>query len=236
MSPQFNSNHTIPELIEIACDNLAAMKPSATAAFWNKVLKQMNGRNAPSPRLPNRHDHEELGRHLSQIFEHTKRTLRLFNAKDLAQAIYSMSKLVDLLRKRCGTRCAEDIIDTSLSGLLLNHDMTPNKDLFRFFACASRDKLHLFDARHLSNLAYAYALVGYVPQFDDGSDLFDLIATQAAELKADFIPQGISNIVWAFATVKKPHTTLFAAMGGQVVVSKHLGQFKPQALSNTLWA
>jgi len=232
-APLFNNNHTVPELIQIAHANLAAMKPSLTAAFWNKVLKQMSGRNAPNPRLPNHR--EELGRQLHQIFEHTTRTLRLFGSVDLSQVIYSMAKLVDVLRKRNGKRCVEDT-DVSLSGLLLNHDMTLNEDLFRSFASASRDKLHHFDARGLSNLAYAYASIGYVPQFDDESDLFDHIATQSAERSAEFYAQGISNIVWAFATVDKPHALLFEAMGDQVVAFKHLGEFNSQALSNIVWA
>ncbi|KAL7425523.1 hypothetical protein ACHAXM_000057 [Skeletonema potamos] len=50
----------------------------------------------------------------------------------------------------------------------------------RFFAGKSMDKLEQFEySRHLSNLAYAYALIEYVLKFDDGSDLlFDHIATQ----------------------------------------------------------
>jgi hypothetical protein len=231
-APRFSNDHTIPELIRIAYSNLAAMRPSATAAFWNKVLKQMNGRNAPNPRLPNHR--EGLDRHLNQIFEHTQNTLMLFSMKDLAQTIYSMAKIAEVLRKR-GRRCGEDI-DASLCGLLLNHDMTLNEDLFQSFASASRDKLNQFDARHLSNLAYAYASMGYVPEFEEERDLFDHIATQAVERSAEFNAQDISNVVWAFATVNKQHALLFEAMGDQVVAFKHLGEFTPQDLANTVWA
>ncbi len=185
------------------------MKPSATAAFWNKVLRQMSGRNTPNPRLPNHR--EELGRHLNQILEHTTRTLISFDPIDLSQVIYSLAKLVDVLRKHGGKTCGKDT-DASLSGLLLNHDMTPNKDLFRSFACASRDKLNQFGVRHLSNLAYTYALIGYVPEFDNGSDLFDHIATHAAERRAEFSVQDVSNMERAFIAVKKPHHSIFEAI------------------------
>jgi hypothetical protein len=64
--------------------------------------------------------------------------------------------------------------------LLLNKNTTPNEELFRFFAGKSMDKLKQYDARHLSNLACAYALIEYILKFDDGkSDHFDHIATQA---------------------------------------------------------
>eukprot|EP00986_Skeletonema_menzelii_P006587 scaffold2511_cov153-Skeletonema_menzelii.AAC.2 len=236
LKPRFNNNQTIPELIQITHANLAALTPGATAAFWNKVSKQItSGRNAPDSRLSNHH--KELGSHLNQIFEHTQNTLSLFNAKDLSQTIYSMAKPVDVLRKNYGRRhgCGEDIIGT-MSSRLLNRDLTPKKELFRSFAFASRDKIDQLDARGLSNIAYAYALLGNVPDFDDGSDLFDLIATQAARRRAEFNAQGISNIAWAYATVGKSHPLLFEAMGDQVVALKHLGEFIPQELSILVWA
>eukprot|EP00984_Skeletonema_dohrnii_P010908 scaffold4291_cov76-Skeletonema_dohrnii-CCMP3373.AAC.4 len=234
-APRFNNTRTIYESIQIAHISLAALTPSATAAFWNKVSKQMSGRNenASKSRLPNHHD--ELGDHLNQIFEHTTSSLRLFSVKDLSQTIYSMAKLVDVLRKHGGRRRGDDIIDV-LSSLLMNSDMTPNKKLFRSFAIASRDKLDHFDARCLSNVAYAYALIKYVPEFDDGSDLLDHIAIQAALRSAEFNEQELSNMMWAYATVGKPHALLFEAMGDQVVAYEHLGEFKPQALANTVWA
>eukprot|EP00985_Skeletonema_marinoi_P017415 scaffold9535_cov160-Skeletonema_marinoi.AAC.9 len=232
-APRFNNNHTIPELSQIAYTNLAAMTPAATAAFWNKVSKKMSGRNAPNPRLPSHH--EELGDHLNQIFEHTTRTLSLFGSIDLSQTIYSMAIIANVLRKHGGRRRGDDIIDM-LSSLLLNHDKTPNKELFRSFAIASRDKLYNFDARSLSNIAYAYALIKYVPEFDDESDLFDHVATQASQRSAEFNAQDVSNMMWAYATVGKPNALLFEAMGDQVVAREHLGEFDPQAISNTAWA
>ena len=208
-TPLFNNNHTIPELIQIAHANVAALTPAATAAFWNKVLKQMSGRNASNPRLPNHRD--ELGRHLNQIFEHTTLTLTSSAPIDLSQIIYSMAKIADVLRKRGGRRHGEDGSDV-LSVHLLNSDMTPKKELFLPFAIASRNKLYHFDARELSNIACAYALIDYVPEFDDGSDLFRNIATQAARRRTEFNAQDISNMMWAYATVDTP-LDLFDAVG-----------------------
>ncbi len=66
-------------------------------------------------------------------------------------------------------------------------------------------RLDQFDARCLSNLAYAFALIEYVPEFDDESDLFHHIAMEAVEveLTKEAKPQEISNIVWVYATVGK---------------------------------
>ena len=75
-----------------------------------------------------------------------------------------------------------------------------------------------------------------MPEFEGGSDLFDNIATQAAERRAEFNAQGISNMVWAYAKVDKPHALLFEAMEDQVVAFRHLGEFNSQNLANTVWA
>ncbi|KAL7459875.1 hypothetical protein ACHAWC_011890 [Mediolabrus comicus] len=96
--------------------------------------------------------------------------------------------------------------------------------------------MNRFNAQSLSNLAYAYALIGYLPNFDDGSDLFDHIAIHANGRTKEFKPQELSNTVWAFAKAGKGHDTLFKAIGDEVVAHAHLRDFRPQALANIVWA
>ncbi|KAL7449943.1 hypothetical protein ACHAWC_001952 [Mediolabrus comicus] len=147
-----------------------------------------------------------------------------------------MAKIVQILRKRAGGRRKEDAYRIILRELLLNEDhRTANRELFQFIANKSSDILHQSDARCLSNIAYAYALIGYVPKFEDGSDLFDHIAMHSIEMRADFNAQDVSNMAWAYATVDKRHDALFKAMGDGVV-AQDLGDFRSQALSNIVWA
>jgi hypothetical protein len=142
-----------------------------------------------------------------------------------------------LRKSRDSNSHRKDNIASSLSNLLLNEDATTiNEDLFLSIAIASVRSLSQFNAQSLSNLAYSYALMGYVPKFDDGSDLFDHIAMQSIKMRAEFAPQGISNMVWAFATVKKRHDSLFKTLGDEVVAHEHLREFRPQHLSNIVWA
>ena len=58
----------------------------------------------------------------------------------------------------------------------------------------------------------------------------------STEMKEEFKPQEVSNMVWAFATVDKRHGALFKAMGDEVVAHDHLREFRPQDVSNTVWA
>jgi hypothetical protein len=226
-APRFNQINNVLDLIQTASNSLSIMGPSNSAAFWNSLAKLMDKNN------PLNSSYEQMGTHINQLFEHTRSTLKTFGPKDLSQTIYSMAKLVVILRKSRSSGC----IVSSLSNLLLNDDATTiNEDVFLPLANASVRNLSQSDAYGLSNLAYAYALIKYVPKFDDGSDLFDHIAMQSIKMRAEFAPQGISNTVWAFATVAKRHDALFKAVGDQVVARDHLRDFNPQHLSNIVWA
>ncbi|KAL7450635.1 hypothetical protein ACHAWC_002520, partial [Mediolabrus comicus] len=224
-APQFNKINNVPELIQTAYASLSIMRPPNTAAFWNSLAKLMDKNNQLNS------SNEQMGTHINQLIEHTRSSLKTFGPKDLSRTIYSMAKLFVILRKSRSSSC----IVSSLSNLLLKNGRV-NDDLFLSLSNASVREMNQFNAQSLSNLAYAYALVEYVPKFDDGSDLFDHIAMQSIKMKAEFNPQDVSNMVWAYATVKKRHDALFKAMGDQVVAHGHLRAFRPQHLSNIVWA
>ena len=213
------------------------MNPQATAALWTKISRQLSRRDGRNNDNYNARM-DEGGQNaikIDDIFQHTIDRLGAFSAWELTQTILSLSKITVALQQQRNKRGEADH-KRVLRELLLNRNMTPKEDAFRLFAVKVIDKLDTFDARSLSNLAYAYAKIDYVPEFDDGSDLFDHVATEAEKSKTDFLPQHFSNMVWAYATVNKPHSALFEAVGDQVVAFKHLDKFKPQALSNTVWA
>mmetsp|Transcript_32626 Transcript_32626/g.66521 ORF Transcript_32626/g.66521 Transcript_32626/m.66521 type:complete len:577 (-) Transcript_32626:25-1755(-) len=183
------------------------------------------------------HSFEDMKNMLRKIFDDTVNGTEQCNMRALTETILAMAKIAKILRQQ-GKSKGEDSSRVILRRLLLIKDMKPNRNMFQFFAGASMDILDQSDARCLSNLAYAYALIDHVPEFDDGSDLFDHIAMNAVDIQIKFNAQDISNMAWAYATVGKPHAVLFEALGDQIVVvaNEHLGEFKPQELSNTVWA
>ena len=81
--------------------------------------------------------------------------------------------------------------------------------IFQSIANASISILPKFDARCLANLAYANAIVGSVPKFDDGSNLFDHIADRSIPILIKFKPQELSNMVWSFEKIGASHSKLF---------------------------
>ena len=230
IASQIQHDSTVDELVQIAHDNLDVVTPVATSALWTKILRQLSRRDGR-----NNNDSGRNAKKVEDIFQHTIDRLGTFRARELTQAVLSLSKITAALRKQKNRRGEADH-KRILRELLLNRNMRPREDIFRLFAVKSKDMLDQFDARSLSNLALAYAKIDYVPEFDDGRNLFDHVATEAVDMKGYFNAQDISNMVWAYATVNKPHDLLFQALGDQVVGFKQLKEFKPQALSNTVWA
>ena len=98
--------------------------------------------------------------------------------------------------------------------------------------------LHKFDARSLSNLIYAYGLADYVIKFDDDSTLFDVFAEQVISFDklTEFLPQHLSNMLWAYANVGVSNFQLFEQAGNTIVDRNNLNEFKPQEFSNIIWA
>jgi hypothetical protein len=236
--PDMRGLQSVDEVIVTAYEHLDVMSRRDVSAFWTCISKLM------TKRQPRQRSHssnrEKLSRKdtrhmLQKIFDDTTNGIDHCSMRELTETILGIAKTVKILREQRKKR-EEDSSIAILRELLLNKDMKPNEEFFYLFASASIDKLHQFNARCLSNLAYAYGLIEYVPEFDDGSDLFDHIATQSLVKTNEFNAQDISNMLWAYATVKKPHLALFAAMGDQVVSFKDLEEFKPQALSNIVWA
>eukprot|EP00984_Skeletonema_dohrnii_P003719 scaffold1283_cov79-Skeletonema_dohrnii-CCMP3373.AAC.4 len=237
-APMMKDLHSVEEVIVTAYEYLDDMSRRDVSAFWTCISKLMTKRQPRQQRTPpsavGELSFDDMEHMLYTIFDATTDGIGMCNMKALTETTLGMAKLVKILRQK---RRGEDSSRSILRRLLVSKDMKPNRELFKLLAGASMDIIHQFDARHLSNLAYAYALIDYVPEFDDGSDLFDHIAMNAVDVRAEFNAQHISNMLWAFATVNKSHAVLFEAIGDQVVAFEHLGEFKhPQDFSNTLWA
>jgi hypothetical protein len=99
----------------------------------------------------------------------------------------------------------------------------------REIALASRKGIALFNAREVSNVAWAFAKMEIKDE-----QLFGALAKKAKESMWQFTSQGISNTAWAFATLEIQDKGLFAALAQRAC--KVLDEFRPQEASNTAWA
>ena len=105
--------------------------------------------------------------------------------------------------------------------------------IFGEIAISSIPVLPKFEARHLSNLIYAYGLAECISKMDEGRIL---PCTQAMSKLRHFNPQDLSNMLWAYAKVGASNPALFKASGDSIVALNNLRDFWPQALSNIVWA
>jgi len=231
--------HSVDEVIVTAYEYLDDMSRRDISAVWARIallMTKRQPRQQSTPSAVGEISFDDMEYMLYTIFDDTVNGIEDCGAREITETTLGMAKIVKILGQQSKRR-GEVSSRVILRRLFVSKDMKPNEKLFQLFAGQSIDKLDRFDARRLSNLAYAYALIDYVPEFDDGSDLFDHIAMNAVDVKAELNAQEISNVLWAFATVNKSHAVLFEAMGDQVVAFEHLGDFKhPQDFSNTLWA
>jgi hypothetical protein len=118
---------------------------------------------------------------------------------------------------------------------VFDHNFKAQEKLFQTLASYSALLLPRFNARSLSNLAYAYALIKFVPVMYDGTTLLDQISRHATEILESFEPQGMCSIVWAYVTLGATHSHLFEELA-DFASRRNLDDFKPQDLANIVLA
>jgi hypothetical protein len=162
-------------------------------------------------------------------------SLDTMRPKELTTIILAMAKIVQNVQSAKHRR-RMNIYHEAFNELLLDDKSTPRDIIFDRFCKAADETLRHFDARCLANLAYAYALLGYDPKFDDGTTLFSNIAVQSSWCLEGFEPQNFSNMLWAYATLKVPNPGLFQSLGDYIITKPDLNEFQPQELANMVWA
>jgi hypothetical protein len=99
-----------------------------------------------------------------------------------------------------------NIYQQSFGNVFLDDNSNVQTSIFQPLAKRANDILLDYDARYLANLAYAHALLGFDPKFEDGSTLMGKIAVASIRRVEDFNPQNLSNTVWAYATMNEKHS------------------------------
>jgi hypothetical protein len=255
---------TINDLLSTTLQKFDSSSPTTVAAAWNytsillgstatnEQKGKKGGRKKKRVGVTRRKDEvDTFETQIKSLLDKTADNLFYCRPRDLTTIILALAKIVRMVRP---FDKGQPTIQQAFRNVLVAKDSNFIKErAFRPFSEAANAVLSDLDPRHLSNLSYAYALLEHVPTFNDGSNIFGNIAPIAMKRINQFNPQDISNMVWAYTTIKISQSTLFKKVAdpvtvdvshpllfqkvGDLILKKDILQkFKHQELSNTVWA
>jgi len=223
---------SLEEALTATYDNLDRLSPRDISAFWAVVPKFLGGRG---PRTNNQQQ-QHMFRQFDKISTKSIQDINQYGYRELATLAISLAKIIDKISKR--KRPAKGSPHQILQDILIDNESKIKQLIFREIASSSVPILHEFDARHLSNLIYAFGLAEEVVLVDDGSTFFDMLAKEVMNFDNldEFWPQALSNIVWAYANVGVSTSQLFEKVAEHIIALDSLDRYDSQALSNIIWA
>eukprot|EP00581_Thalassiosira_minuscula_P000389 CAMPEP_0183742790 /NCGR_PEP_ID=MMETSP0737-20130205/64880_1 /TAXON_ID=385413 /ORGANISM="Thalassiosira miniscula, Strain CCMP1093" /LENGTH=720 /DNA_ID=CAMNT_0025978383 /DNA_START=841 /DNA_END=3004 /DNA_ORIENTATION=- len=121
------------------------------SAFWTLASKLANTRIKDQVQ-------EKMGiQRVENVLVHTLEMIQRFGCRDLAQTTLGIAKIVKSI-ERSGRR-PSDSLGQILHDIFIGDNSTCKEIIFKEIAVASMHILPEFDARHLSNLIYAFGIV-----------------------------------------------------------------------------
>ena len=228
---------TIKELVELTHGNLTDNKLNTRnlSAFWSALQHLMMQKDTTGILED---ENSALPAQLDSLLARTMEDINSFGYRDLSQTTIALSKIVKCVGGSEETTFQPGSSQQILRNLLIGKNSESKRFIFRHMACASLHILPDFDPRHLSNFIYAFAVAQYVPSFDDGSTLFDILATKVIADLINYNSQDITNTLWAYSNrnANEANSALYKEAGDIICAHKNLNEFKPQELSSLLLA
>jgi hypothetical protein len=206
---------SIEELMRIATNNIDELSSNTIAAVWSSIPRLISDRKANHNHGGKKNittDTQQSKHRITTILRRTANLQSRMGSKDLTTIILGMAKTVKNVRE-AKQRRRMNIYQQSFGNVFLDDNSNVQTSIFQPLAKRANDILVDYDARCLANLAYAHALLGFDPKFEDGSTLMEKIAVESIRRVEDFDPQALSNTVWAYATMNVKHNALFMKIG-----------------------
>ena len=217
-------------MVTLTIDNIKLLTPGNYSAIWVRIsqLLLQNNRETNDSAVT-RGVNQKIEQQLKRILYKTIRSSDDLSPKHLSGIILALSKMAHRVRKSGGG-------DDPVYNLFMEESSKRQDDVFHPLIDSANNRLHKFEPRYLSNLSYSCALLRINPTILEDETLLDRIASEAIQQIQTFNSQDLSNMVWAYATLRKPSTPLFEAVGNSIAASTNLRSFKPQDFSNIVWA
>jgi hypothetical protein len=226
--PDMRQCNTAEELVYVAYDHLDTISPRGIAAFWSSLVKLVRNHRGGNIRA-------QLNEQLAEILCNTLENMKRYSYRDIATIAISLAKIMKQLESR-EQRSATGSLHQTLQDLLVGINSENKHYIFSEIAAHATPILSEFDARHLSNLIYSFGHAEYVPTFEGGRTIMDILALEAISKLQHFNSQDLSNMLLSYAKMKSTNSMLFKTAGDSIVGMNDLSGFMPQAISNIIWA
>ena len=133
----------------MAYDHKDMISSRQMATFWTLVSKFVQRRGRPTQK------YEHMQMQLDQLIGQTLQSIDTYNARDISTIAISLAKIVKKIDKSGHSKGSHPKI---LRDVLIGDNSNIKQFIFNEIAYASAPLLYEFDARHLSNLIYAFGL------------------------------------------------------------------------------
>jgi len=231
--PYMKGCETIEDLIHLAVSH-GDLIPKYLAAFWPRI-PQLLSANDPSKLSHDQQHQQQLKIDLHRILDDTIDKLGRFGPRDIVGAILGMAKIV----KHYNSGSSSTRYLSIFQDVIIDQNLNAQVDLFQSMADMSVSIIssqHM-EARLMSNLVYAFALIKRNQTLHDGTTLLCRLSKYIIENAGSFEPQGVSNVLWAYATLGETCPQLFETFAELLTSNlKLLEMFQPQHLANTVWS
>ena len=179
--PVFRECESIYDVLELALEHIDQLRPNEIAAVWSNLSRTLLKRRPHQQKHSDQRSYkDEAMRYELELLDISQVTMNHLDGmgpKDITTVTLAMAKIVQHIRNRPKKKL--DAAQQAFSNVLFDDDSNLNESVFYDLAKKSQKILPDFDARYLSNLAYAHALLEYNPLFDDGSKLLTNIADES---------------------------------------------------------
>ena len=226
---------TIEDLIHLAVSH-GDLVPKHLAAFWSRIPQLLSARD-PSNLSHHQQHQQQLKSDLHLILDDTIEKLGRFGPRDIAGAVLGMAKIV----KHYNSVGSSMRYLSIFQDVIFDQNFNAQVRLFLTMAdmsvlIISSQSQHM-EARMMSNLVYAFALIKRNPILHDGTTLLYTLSKFIIDNAGSFDPQGVSNVLWAYASLGETCPRLFETFAELLTSnSKLLEKFHPQHLANTVWS
>eukprot|EP00956_Cyclotella_meneghiniana_P007358 scaffold10020_cov60-Cyclotella_meneghiniana.AAC.1 len=229
---EFRDCEAVDDVLHRALEQGQNLYPNHIAAMWTYIFRLVS--KGQQQNVVHKEDVAQLELLIWDILEVTMDSVPRMRPRDLTTIILQLAKLTNRVSSRHYKKLSAS--DLALKNILLDEESSTQYSIFDPLAEAANQILVDFESRQLSNIAYAYSLLGYNPRIDDNTTLLENIADASLDCIQQFNAQDISNMMWAYTKLNVSHELLFQVVGDAIAIKNDLKTFKPQEIVNTVWA